>query len=60
MMESPHRKALSRLFPMMIFLGRGLELRVVELEKEGGRDQGALSTPCPVILSMTEGRPRVL
>lgn len=38
MMESPHREALSRLFPMTIFLGRGLELHVVELEEEGGRD----------------------
>lgn len=38
---------------MTIFLLRGPELCAVELENEGGRDEDALSTAFPVILSMT-------
>ena len=38
---------------MTTFLLRGPELCAVELENEGGRDEGALSTAGPAILSVT-------
>lgn len=60
MMESPNREALSRLISMTTLLWRGLELCAVELGKEGGRGWGVLCTRCPVLLSMTEGGPRLL